>query len=177
MQDNKPLVSAVELEALIQDWGASPYLQADRFFPLRFYFLFSVVLGTAVWLLFDADAVALSLTQEPNNLRRLQNFLYFRGWFLLSLLALGTYAYVRNWYPAIVFSSFLLLGLTNLVFDIFTVFPERLASPTPLFTLFLLLRLCCLWVIFMSVKNASRIPPMHDRLKLALMFRRHPAHP
>ena len=93
MQDNKPLVSAVELEALIQDWGASPYLQADRFFPLRFYFLFSVVLGTAVWLLFDADAVALSLTQEPNNLRRLQNFLYFRGWFLLSLLALGNCQY------------------------------------------------------------------------------------
>ncbi len=174
MHDDKRLVSAAELEALIQDWGASPHLPVDRFFPLRFYFLFAVILGTSVWMLFSANTVALSLTQEPNNVVRLQNFLYFRGWFLLLLVAVGTYAYLGNWYPAIVFSAFLLLGLTNLVFDIFTVFPERLASPSPLFTLFLLLRLCCLWVVFLSIKNASRIPPIKDRLKLSLIFRRSP---
>ena len=43
-KDNKPLVSADELEALIQDWGANPHLSIDRFFPVRFWLLFTLVL-------------------------------------------------------------------------------------------------------------------------------------
>ena len=41
-EPNKPLVTAAELEALILDWGAVPHPGVDRFFPLRFWFLFAI---------------------------------------------------------------------------------------------------------------------------------------
>ena len=170
--DTKPLVSAAELEALIQGWGASPHKSVDRFFPLRFWYIFSVILIAAVWLLFNTQDIAKSLTEDPDNLIRLQNFLYFRGWFLLIVLVIGCYAYFRSWYTALVFSAFLLLGLTNLVFDLFTVYPERLARPSPFFTLFLLVRLAMLWSVFLTVKNASRLPEEADRINVLLPFRK-----
>lgn len=172
MDDKKPLVSAAELEALIQDWGATAHAKVDRFFPVRFWYVFSVVLAASLWLLFRSTEIAHGLTTDADNALRLQRFLYFRGWFLLVVLGIGFYSYVRNWYPAIVFSAFLLIGLTNLVFDIFTVYPERLAQPKPFFTLFLLVRLSLMWVIYMSVKNASRMPALKDRLNPLLPFRR-----
>lgn len=167
-----PLVSAAELEALIHGWGALPHQSVDRFFPVRFWYIFSVVLLAASWLLFDSHRIAQTLTTDATYLPHLQNFLYFRGWFLIGVMALGVYAYLWNWFPAIVFSAFLLLGVTNLVFDLFTVYPERLANPQPLFTLMMLVRLSSLWVLYMSVKNASRMPAPADRANILLPFRR-----
>lgn len=172
MRDPKPLVSAEELEALIQGWGAMPSQSVDKFFPARFFYAVLVIFPAALWFLFDSASLAQSLSTDPLNQGRLQYFLYFRGWFMLGGLALGIYSYLKNWYPAIVFSTFLLIGLTNLVSDIFTVYPERLANPTPFFTVFLLMRLALLWVLYMSVKNASRLPEVKDRMNLFLPFKR-----
>lgn len=173
MKETKPLVSAEELEALIQGWGAMPSQSMDKFFPVRFIYAFVVILSAACWLLFDSASLAHSLTTDPLNQARLQNFLYFRGWFMLGVLMLGSYSYLRNWYPAIVFSAALLIGLTNLISDIFTVYPERLANPTPFFTVFLLVRITLLWVFYMAIKNASRMPDLKDRANLFLPFKRH----
>lgn len=172
MREPKPLVSAEELEALIQDWGAMPSQSVDKFFPTRFLYAFVVILSAALWLLFGSASLAQSLTADPLNQVRLQNFLYFRGWFMLSALILGSYSYLRNWYPGIVFSAALIAGLTNLVSDIFMIYPERLANPTPLFTVLLLVRMILLWVLYMSVKNASRMPEIKDRTNLFLPFKR-----
>lgn len=172
MKDKNPLVSAAELEALIQDWGAAPHQKIDRFFPIRFWYLALAVLAAAVWLLLDSSDIAQGLSKNPDNVARLQNFLYFRGWFLLGMAWIGIYAYVRNWYPAIVYSVMLLIGLTNLVNDIFNVYGEQLADPKPFFTFFLLVRISLLWVLYMSVKNASRLPAVQDRLNPLLPFRR-----
>jgi len=48
-EPNKPLVSAAELEALIQDWGALAHPKVDRFFPLRFWFLLAIAALYAGW--------------------------------------------------------------------------------------------------------------------------------
>lgn len=172
MKETKPLVSAEELEALIQGWGAMPSQSVDKFYPVRLIYAFIVILTAALWLLFDSGNLSQSLTQDPLNQARLQNFLYFRGGFILGALALGSYSYLRNWYPAIVFSGALIAGLTNLVSDIFTVYPERLANPTPFFTMLLLVRMTLLWVLYMSVKNASRMPELKERANLFLPFKR-----
>lgn len=155
MREPKPLVSAEELEALIQGWGEMPSQSVDKFFPARFFYAFLVIFSAAIWLLFDTNRLAQSLTADPLNQARLQNFLYFRGWFMICGLALGSYSYLRNWYPAIFFSAALLAGLTNLVSDMFMVYPERLANPTPLFTVLLLARMILLWVLYMSVKTPA----------------------
>jgi phosphoglycerol transferase MdoB-like AlkP superfamily enzyme len=173
-KDNKPLVSADELEALIQDWGANPHLSIDRFFPVRFWLLFTLVLSVSTWLLFKANALALTLTTDPEYIQRLSNFLYFRGWFMLTILVIGCYSYFRDWYVGIVFSALLLMGGVNLVFDLFTIYPERLEKPTPMFTVLLLVRISALWMLYVTVKNSSRLPPLRDRVNILLPFKRLP---
>ena len=97
MEPNKPLVTAAELEALIQDWGALPHPTVDRFFPLRFWFLFAMAALYAGWLLFAPEFLARTLSKDPSEIARLGNFLYFRGWFLVLMITLGVYAYYKNW--------------------------------------------------------------------------------
>jgi len=157
---------------LIRDWGAQPGTSVDRFFPFRFWYLLLITAGYGLWLLFSADTIALALSSHPTDISRLTKFLYFRGWFLLVVIVLGLYAYLRNWYTAIVFSALFLLGCVNLVFDMFNVYAEVIARPTPRVTIMLMLRLTALWFIYLSVKNVSRMPDVKDRMNVLLMFKR-----
>lgn len=103
---------------------------------------------------------------------RMGRFLYFRGWFLLIVLLLGLYAYFKNWYPAIVFSAIFLMGCVNFVFDLFNVYAEVIAHPTPRLTVMLIVRLTGLWFVYLTVKNASRLPDVKDRMNLLLPFKK-----
>lgn len=170
--NSKPIVSAAEFEALVQDWGREPYLDVDKFAPIRFWFLFALIFITAGWLLFNSNTIAQSLATDPQAVKKLQIFLYFRGWFLIVVLTIGSYAYLRNWFPSITFSIALLVSLTNLVSDIFTVYPERLANPTPFFTFLLLLRITGIWFLYLMVKNSSRFPRGRDRWNIFLPFKK-----
>jgi hypothetical protein len=172
MSSSKPLVTVAELEALIHKWGASPGQSTDRFYLPRLAFNFVVMVVGAFWLLMDADSIARTLSAGADNIDRIKSYLYFRGWFVLGILILGCYAYFKNWYPALVFSCCLLIGAMNLISDLFNIYPERLASPTPAFTGLLLIRIVLLWVMFMSVKNASRMPMGKDKINFLLSFRR-----
>ncbi|MEN9624196.1 hypothetical protein [uncultured Limnohabitans sp.] len=169
---NKPLVSAAELEALIQGWGYSPNQSVDKFFPIRFWYLFGITFGYGLLLLFNSSHVAQNLSAEPVEVLRISRFLYFRGWFLCAVLCIGTFAYLRNWYPAITFSGIFIVGCVNFVFDLFNVYAEVLANPTPKTTVALIARLLALWVVFLSVRNAGRQPDLKDRLNILLPFKR-----
>ena len=168
---NTPLVSAAELEALIANLGARPDDAVDKWMPLRFWYLSAIVSVYAIVLLFWPHVTSQNLSVDPMEVARLERFLYFRGWFLSIVLGVGIYAYLRNWYTAIVFSAFLVLGLGNLLFDLFTVYPEKLADPTPSFTVLLSLRLVALWCVYLTVRNASRLPAPKDRANLLLPWR------
>lgn len=172
MKENKPLVTASELEALIQDWGAVPNQSVDKFFPLRFWYLTLLTVSYCIWLLFWTDSAVQRMTSEPAEMVRMGRFLYFRGWFLLIVLLLGLYAYFKNWYPAIVFSAIFLMGCVNFVFDLFNVYAEVIAHPTPRLTVMLIVRLTGLWFVYLTVKNASRLPDVKDRMNLLLPFKK-----
>lgn len=168
----KPLVSVAELDALIQGWGSTPNQSIDKFFPLRFWYLSLIVSFYCIYLLFWTDAVASRMTTDPSELARMTRFLYFRGWFLLIVLAVGLYAYMQNWFPAIVFSTLFIMGCVNFVFDMFNVYFEVMSNPTPLVTLMLILRLTGLWFVYLCVKNSSRLPDVPDRMNIMLPFRK-----
>jgi len=172
MKKTNSLVSAAELDALIQGWGASPSQSVDRFFPLRFWYLLLIAFFYCIYLLFWTDSVVQRMTSEPAEMVRMGRFLYFRGWFLLIMIMLGLYAYLRSWYPAIVLSGLLLMGCVNFVFDLFNVYAEVIARPTPRVTVLLMLRLTALWFLYLSIKNSSRMPDLKDRMNLWLMFKR-----
>ena len=168
---NAPLVSAAELEALIANLGADSDAPTDTWTPLRFWYLGALVAVYVVALLMAPHLLAKNLSTDPQEVIRLERFLYFRGWFLFIVLGIGLYSYLRGWYTAIVFSAFLLVGVVNLLFDLFTVYPEKLANPTPSFTVLMVLRLLALWSVYLTVRNASRLPDVKDRANILLPFK------
>lgn len=172
MKENKPLVSAEELNALIGGWGETPDKSVDRFFPLRFWFVVFVAGVFAVRLLFIPGEMAANLYSEPAEVARLTNFLYFRGWFLLCAISVAVYAYINNWYASIMLFCVLLAGCVNLISDIFSVYADQLKTPTPALTIQLLLRVFVLWLVYISVKNMSRLPERKDRMNIFLPFKK-----
>lgn len=172
MKEKKPLVSADELNALIAGWGESPDKSVDRFFPLRFWFVVFVAGVFILRLLFTPAEMAANLYSEPAEVARLTNYLYFRGWFLLCALCVAIYAYIKNWYASLIFFCILIIGTANLISDIFSVYAEQLRTPTPAFTLQLLVRIFILWLVFSSVKNMSRLPERKDRINIFLPFKK-----
>lgn len=167
-KDNPTLISAEELEALVSGWGASSSRDVDVYYPLRIWFLILLCLTFATGLLFNSPYLSIFLVSEPELADRLVPFLYFRGWFVLGMLGIGLYAYLKNWYTTQVFSIFTVVGCVNLVSDLFIIYPERLAQPTTAFVVLLMARLLALGILFLNAKNARRMPDLADRLNLFL---------
>jgi hypothetical protein len=171
MQSQTPLVTAEELEALIQNWAAPVKTTVDEYFPIRFWGLFAIVFFYASWLLFFPGRIAEALSAKPAEVARIGNFLYFRGWFLAIVLWISTYAYLKNWYPSIVFSGVFLVGSINFIFDFFNLYAEALAAPSARTTATLLIRVIGLWLVFLCIKNSNRLPEAKDRLNIFLPWR------
>jgi hypothetical protein len=167
-KNNTPLVSAAELDALIAGWSTQSNREVDVYFPLRAWFLILVCLTFATGLMLKSPQMSIFLTSDPEMAKRLMPFLYFRGWFVVGVLTIGLYAYLKNWYPSLMFSILTVIGCVNFVSDMFIIYPERLANPTASFTFLLMFRLLGLVFIFLCAKNSGRMPDPADRLNLLL---------
>ncbi len=165
-------VSDVELDALITPIGNSSEQSMDVWAPARFWFMFAVVLSFALWLLTSPAQIASTLTLIPIEAKRLTTFLYFRGWFLVLTLLVGSYAYLKNWYTGLVLGALALISAMNILFDLFTIFPDLIANRSPFFTGIVLLRLVVLFMALSIVFNRSRLPVGSDRANLFLPFRK-----
>ena len=173
MGKDTPLVSAEELDALIKGWGpARP--SVDRFSPVRFWIL-AAIAGIYIYsTLFAANQMAARVAHDPLEISRIASYLYFRGWFLLAASVVFIYAYAKNWYVGIVMLCGFIVGVANLLSDIFNIYWETLPNPTPVFTVMLLLRVTALWLVFISLRNVARLPEGSDRFNILLPFRRAP---
>jgi len=170
-KNNTPLISAAELEALMAGWSAKTNREVDVYFPMRIWFLILICLTFATGLLLNSPHMSIFLTTDPDMAKRLIPFLYFRGWFVVVVLSIGLYCYLKNWYPALMFGAMTLIGCINLVSDMFIIYPERLANPTASFTFLLMFRLVGLVSLFLCAKNSGRMPDRPDRLNLLLPFK------
>jgi len=65
-----------------------------------------------------------------------------------------------------------LIGSANLVSDLFSVYAEQLRTPTPGLTVQLLVRILVLWLVYVSIKNMSRLPERKDRMNIFLPFKK-----
>ena len=166
----KPLVSAQELEALIEVWGTSRTRRVDHYYPLRSWFLILVVSCHGLWLLFFPEQAAAQLYPDPTIAEHLKGYLYVRGWHMLIILGF-VLTYLRGWYVGIVFAALTLLGVVNLMLDLFSLYAFRLSHPNAQFTVLMGIRLLALACVFLNAINAGRLPERKDRLNL-LLFRR-----
>jgi hypothetical protein len=174
MDDKKSLLSAEELNALIGSWGASTdEHRTDKMFPLRFWFLAVLTLLGGTTLLLNARDMAQTLTSDPNFIERLQNMLYFRGWFVCSMVAIGAFVYIKDKYIPLYSFGLLIISIVNFLFDMVLIFPERLSNPTTLFTINLMLRLIAIWCLYLNLRNCNNIPNMRDRFSIKFSFSKH----
>ena len=172
MKENKPVVTLQELNDLIGDLGRRTHYQIDSFYPLRFWFLVAVAFIYAFNLLSTPVEIASRLAIEPVEITRLSKYIYFRGWFVTTVTVIATYAYLSDWYFNIVIFSMLLISSMNFIFDFFTVYYGQIGTPSDLLTAILMLRLFVLLLLFVNIKNLSRIPEKKDRMNLLLPFRK-----
>ena len=147
----------------------------DTYFPLKIWFisLFCGVSGAG--LLLKSHELASLLAKDDAMVEWLTRFLYFRGWFVLSSMSVGLYAYIKNWHPSLVFSVLVSVGAVNLVSDLFMVYPEHLNHSTPMLAISLLIRTIALACLVHCAKNADRIPATADRLNILLHLKNHHA--
>ena len=153
MTDRKPLVSAEELEALIESWGENRDAKFDRFFPIRALVIGVMCLLFAYLHLFQGEWVANHLAQPGTDLAGLERLIFFKGIFALTLILIGIHSYVRNWHPGVTFSILFVVGLANFVYDLFGLYAAILHDPSPRITLVILGRLLVLWFLFVCVRN------------------------
>ncbi len=173
MTKTEPIVSAAELEALIRGFGAdSGPTTEDKFFPLRFWFVCLVGASYALALLFFSGDIATTLSIHQVEVERIARFLYFRGWFLVFGVSFVAFCYVKDWYLGIVLCAVALVACVNFSFDLFNIYAETLTNPTPRLTFLLMLRVFCLLMVFMCIKNISRVPLGKRRWNIFLPFGR-----
>jgi hypothetical protein len=174
MKKETPLVSPAELEALIHGWGSGVNPQnEDKFFALRFWFVAVVSVFYIFSLLSFPGAIAKTLSSHQVEIDRITHFLYFRGWFLAVVTSFVIYCYIRNWYLGIVLSAVVLLACVNFVFDLFTIYGENLIDPGPRLTAVLILRIVCIVMLSISIKNLSRLPVGKNRWSVFSSLKKH----
>jgi hypothetical protein len=172
MNDRQSVVSADELEALLSGAGTARTATIDVWYPLRTVIILLVIVSWIVRLLFFTDQLALTLANGVGDGKQLVPYLYFRGWFLFLICALGVFSYTRGWYPAIVYGGLLLSTTVNFLFDGFTVYAQVLASPAPKITFFLFFRVFALYLLYLHFRNAGRLPPPHERWNIFLPWKK-----
>jgi hypothetical protein len=119
---------------------------------------------------FFPEQGAAQLSPDPTIAEHLKGYLYVRGWYLLIILGF-VLTYVRGWYVGIVFATLTLLGVVNLMLDLFSLYAYRLSHPNAQFTVLMGIRFLALACVFLNAINAGRLPERKDRLNL-LLFRR-----
>ncbi len=160
---SSPLVTAAELEALIARSGPANADPVDRFYPLRVWFLILMTSGYALVLLLFPYTIAGWIPQE-NLQPQMTRYFYLRGWGQLLALVLGLYAYLRSWYPGLIFGGMGLVAFSMLLVDLVIVYPPFLARPTPMFTILFALRILGIACLFLNMLNCQRLPPAGQRL-------------
>jgi hypothetical protein len=104
-----------------------PGLEAS--FPWLMASLMVGGLVQALRLLGQPQAIAQYLLHGGHNPFVTDGFLYFRGWLLLGVMGALWYGYTRSRYPALAFFLIACVGLSNLVFDVFTIYHNHWQWP------------------------------------------------
>lgn len=167
----EPLISHAELEALTNHRERG---QVDVHYPLRVWYLIGTCALYAVALILSSRQMASFLASDHTMVDRLESYLFFRGWFVVGVTLFGVWAYARAWRVKSVFWTLFYISLTNLISDLFIVYPERLSHPTAGFLLLFTMRLLAIVALYVSAKNTHRMPDASQRFNVFMLLRHTP---
>lgn len=166
-----PLISQAEWDALT---GHPERGQVDVYYPIRVWYLLGTCALYALALILSSHRMASLLASDHSLVDRLDAYLFFRGWFVVSATLFGLWAYARNWHLKPVFWGLFFMSLANLMSDLFMVYPERLSHPTAGFLVLFSMRLIAIVALYFCAKNTLRLPATSQRFNLFLPLRHTP---
>ena len=174
--NKRQLLSADELEALLAR-PAQTDLSTDKFFPLRLWIL---VAASAFWfvrLSVFTSEVAADLFSNPAVREFMVPALYFRAWIVIFSITVILWTYKNTKFPVIAFGFIFVASIFNLFFDISIFYTEKLAHQDTRTTLFIAIRIFFSYMLFVSMRNAQRIPKGNDKWNILLPFKQHDQSP
>jgi hypothetical protein len=169
--NKRQLLSVDELEALLAR-PAQTDLSTDKFFPLRLWLVWIAGLIWFIRLTVFTDEVASSLFTDPLVREYMKSALYFRAWIMFAFMFIGFIAYKTEKYPALFFLAMFTVGSINFIADMTIFYKDQFANPTIGFNLLLVFRFFMCYLMFVSVRNANRIPKGDDKWNPFLPFKR-----
>ncbi len=167
----KPVLTAHELDALLAK-PISSEITPDTYFPIR---LFIILVLSVIWFVrmtVFTQEMAAELFADPVLRNFITPALYFRAWVLFTFVAVGAWCYHNAKYPALAFGLLFVGSLFNMMFDTTIFYSERIAQQDPLTTLFMMGRLSLTYILFVSMRNAHRIPKGSDKWNVLLPFKK-----
>lgn len=168
----KPVLSAEELNALLSA-PPSDNVKIDAYFPLRIWIL---VVASAFWfvrLSVFTSEVAADLFSNPAVREFMVPALYFRAWVVIVSITLVLWSYKNTKFPAIAFGFIFVASIFNLFFDISIFYNEKLAYQDTRTTLYIAIRIFFSYMLFISMRNAKRIPSGNDKWNILLPLKKH----
>jgi hypothetical protein len=172
----KPTLSAEELDALLSS-PPSDNVKVDAYFPLRIWIL---VAASAFWfvrLSVFTSEVAADLFSNPAVREFMVPALYFRAWVVIASIVILFWAYKNTKYPAIAFGFMFVASMFNLLFDISIFYAEKLSRQDLQSTFVIASRILFSYMMFVSMRNAQRIPKGNDKWNILLPFKKHDQSP
>jgi hypothetical protein len=169
--NQKQLLSAEELEALLAR-PAHADLNPDNFFPLRLWVIGFAGFFWFIRLTVFTDQVANGLFADPLVREYMKTALYFRAWIMFAFMFMGFIAYSNGKYPALFFLGMFIVSAVNFVADMTIFYKDQFANPSLGFNLLLLFRLSMCYLLFVSIRNAKRIPAGKDKWNPFLIFQK-----
>lgn len=168
----KPLLTLEELDALLGGAAPTSGERVDKYYPIKVYLVLGVALMFVVRLLFQNEATSKSLYPSGNVPDFVSGYLYFRGWFALSLAGLFFYSYQNRRHLPVVCAGILAFSALSLLFDLFSIFVEQLHAPSALFTIRLAMRVAGIGLMFSCMRHANAAPRGLDKWNPLLPFRK-----
>jgi hypothetical protein len=166
----KPTLSAEELDALLSS-PPSDNIKVDAYFPLRIWILVLAAVFWFVRLSVFTSEVAADLFSNPAVRGFMVPALYFRAWVVIVSITVVLWSYKNTKFPAIAFGFIFVASIFNLFFDISVFYTEKLANQDTRTTLFITIRIFFTFMLFISMRNAQRIPKGNDKWNILLPFK------
>ena len=168
----KPHLSTDELETFLAR-PAKEEFTVDSYFPWRVWIIGLAGLIWFIRLTIFTNEIATDLFTNSAVREFLIPALYFRAWIIIVSICFLFWSYKSSRYPAIAFGFLLVASIFNLLFDINIFYTEKLANQDTKTFLLITFRIFITYLLFISMRNAKRIPSGNDKWSLFLPFKKH----
>jgi hypothetical protein len=158
-EEKRPVVSPQELESLLGSQNLVHFSGVDKGFKYRNAFLLLVTLYFVTRLLFFPQQ-SLKPFNFTSQIGSLSSYIQMRGWYLLAIMFVYVYSYIKDWHFSRVALICASLSFANLLMDFFNIYSFIVGPIPPVIIVGVMLRMGIIYCLFMNSVRDNRAPAM-----------------